>query len=152
MNLLRYYDPLDTMAKIQDEMSRRLFNRMAPFETEDEALVTSNWMPTVDIEEEPDRFLLRADVPGVETKDVEVTVESGVLSIKGERRFPTTEEQSTFKRVERPYGVFYRRFALPDAIDMDHVTARGENGVIEVAIPKQSRVQARKITVESSLH
>jgi len=121
MNLLRYYDPLDTMAKIQDEMSRRLFNRMAPFETEDEALVTSNWMPTVDIEEEPDRFLLRADVPGVETKDVEVTVESGVLSIKGERRFPTTEEQSTFKRVERPYGVFYRRFALPDAIDMCQV-------------------------------
>ncbi|CAK0756100.1 HSP20 family protein [Gammaproteobacteria bacterium] len=149
MSVLRYYDPWVSLAKVQEEMNRHLFNRANPREAENGTVVTADWMPTVDIKEEPERFLLHADIPGVECKDIEVTMDGGVLSIKGERHFPTPEEQSGFKRVERPYGIFYRRFALPDVADTDRVTARGNNGVIEIVIPKQSKVQPRKIAVEA---
>jgi HSP20 family protein len=102
----------------------------------------------VDIKEEGQRYVLYADLPGVDSKDIEITQENGVLTIRGERRFEDEEHRSHYRRIERVYGSFYRRFTLPDAADAEGITARSRNGVLEVVIPKHEKVLPRKITVE----
>lgn len=144
MTIVRY-DPWATLSQLQDEMNR-LFKRAGDEDTG--TVVTSDWAPPVDIREEKDRFVLLADVPGVDPKDIEITMENGVLAIRGERKLEPEEERKGFHRMERARGVFYRRFALPDTADAEKIAASGRNGVLEVVIPKQEKVQPRKIVVE----
>jgi len=119
-----------------------------PHYSEDSSLVeTSHWAPCVDIKEEPDRFLLYADIPGVNPKDIEIAMENGVLTIKGERSSSKKEEKEGYTRVERSKGTFYRRFALPDTADPDRVTAEGKHGVLKISIPKRDKAKSKKITV-----
>jgi len=108
----------------------------------------SAWAPRVDIKEEAERFLIRADVPGVDPRDIEVSVENGVLSISGERKSETREEQDGWTRVERHSGRFQRSFTLPETVDAEGVTAKGEHGTLEIVIPKQVKVQPKKIEVK----
>jgi HSP20 family protein len=110
---------------------------------------SSDWTPAVDIVEEKDRYVLRADVPGVKPEDIAVNMENGVLSVSGERFDESTEEAQGMRRVERVSGKFYRRFNLPDTADAEEISARSANGILEVVIPKQPEVKARRITVES---
>ena len=102
----------------------------------------------MDIKEETERFLIHADIPGVDPKDIEVHMENGVLTIQGRREKETREEREGFKRIERARGSFLRRFTLPDTADSEKITAKCNNGVLEVSIPKHNKVQPRKITVE----
>ena len=90
-----------------------------------------------------------ADIPGVDPKDIEITMEDGVLTVKGERYFKTKNDDETYKRLERSSGSFYRRFSLPDTADGEHIEAKGNNGVLEITIPKHEKVQPRKIEVKS---
>ena len=110
-------------------------------------MVTSQWAPRVDIKEEAERFLILADLPGIDPQDVEVLMDKGILSIKGERKDETREEGGKFSRIERRYGSFHRRFALPDSADADGVTAAGSNGVLEISIPKRAESTPRRIQV-----
>ena len=84
---------------------------------------------------------------GVKPEDIEVTMENGVLTIRGERRFEETEEKENFKRIERSHGLFYRRFSLPDNTDAEAVKAAGKDGVLEVVIPKTEEKQTKRIEV-----
>ncbi len=111
------------------------------------SVVTSQWAPRVDIREEDKRFVILADVPGVEPKEIEISMEKGILSIKGERKAEAREENGKLTRVERSYGAFYRRFALPDSADADSITAAGKNGVLEISIPKKPEVAPRRIEI-----
>jgi HSP20 family protein len=111
------------------------------------SVVTSSWTPAVDIKEEDTRFVLYADLPGIDPKDIEITMDQGVISIKGERALEKSEDRSKYKRVERAYGTFYRRFSLPDSANAEGIQATGKNGVLEIVIPKMERVQPRKIVV-----
>jgi HSP20 family protein len=107
-------------------------------------------VPAVDIHEEPERYVISADVPGVDPNAIEVSMENGVLTISGARRSERSEERASgARRVERLYGNFYRRFALPDTADADNVEARSVNGVLEVTIPKKAQPQPKKITVSA---
>ena len=112
-------------------------------------IVTSHWRPAVDIKEEAGRFLITADLPGVEPKDIEITMDNGVLTIKGERKSEVRDEKEGYKRVERVSGTFYRRFSLPDTADAERIEAKGNHGVLEVTLPKHEKVQPRKIEVKS---
>jgi HSP20 family protein len=148
MNVVRY-EPWSALRKFQDDVNR-IFgdSRLGlPEDGDESSVVTSHWAPAVDIKEEDNRFLLKADVPGVDPKDIEITMDSGVLTIKGERRHEDKEEGKGYKRVERSYGTFYRRFSLPDTANTDGITAKGENGVLEVSIPKHEKLQPRKISI-----
>ncbi|HSS64827.1 MAG TPA: Hsp20/alpha crystallin family protein [Gammaproteobacteria bacterium] len=147
MNVIRY-EPLGMLRRFHDEVSR-LFDEdyYGVAGGDQSSAATSHWAPAVDIKEEQDRYVLRADVPGVESKDIEITMENGVLTIKGERKHEDTQEREGYKRVERVYGTFYRRFTLPDTADAEKVSASSQNGVLEVTIPKQEKVQPRKIKV-----
>ena len=146
MTVIRY-EPGSLYNQLQNEINRLFESRVGPAGEDSSTVVTSHWMPAVDIREEKDRFVLYADVPGVDPKDIEVTMENGVLTIRGERKLESEEEREGYTRTERARGIFYRRFSLPDSADPERVSARGKNGVLEVTIPKHERVQPRKITV-----
>ena len=148
MNVVRY-EPWGVLRRFHDDVNQ-LFadSRNAPTDEGDRSsVVTSNWTPAVDIKEENERFVLEADIPGVDPKDIEITMDTGVLTIKGERKHESEEESNGYKRVERSYGSFYRRFSLPDTADAERISAKGKDGVLEVVIPKHEKVQPRKITV-----
>ena len=148
MNVVRY-EPWGLLRRFQDDVNQ-LFGESrlgAVGEGDQSNVVTSNWTPAVDIKEESDRYVLEADIPGVNPKDIEVTMDNGVLTIKGERKHEAQQESNGYKRVERSYGSFYRRFSLPDSADPEGITAKGKDGVLEVTIPKHEKVQPRKITV-----
>src|SRR5215469_8293911 len=105
------------------------------------------WAPRVDIKEEDQRFVIFVDVPGVDPATIEVSMEKGILSIKGERPVEKSEQNSRFTRVERAHGSFHRRFALPDSADADNVSATGKHGVLEIVIPKRAQTAPRRITI-----
>jgi HSP20 family protein len=108
------------------------------------------WVPRVDIHEENDRFVVLADVPGVEPKDISLTAESGVLTIRGERRSERKASENGYERLERVTGAFLRRFTLPEGANTEAIRARQTNGVLEVTIPKQPQLQPRRISVEAA--
>jgi HSP20 family protein len=109
-----------------------------------------SWIPHVDIHEEADRFVVTADLPGVEGKNIDVTAEKGVLTIKGERRSEKKSSEDGFERVERASGTFLRRFTLPESVDAEAIKATHVNGVLEVTIPKRPQEQPRRITVQAA--
>ncbi|MDE2461005.1 MAG: Hsp20/alpha crystallin family protein [Gammaproteobacteria bacterium] len=148
MNLIRY-EPWGLVNQLQGEVNR-LFDRGFVGQDRDSSLTASDWVPAVDIKEEDNRFLIHADVPGVDPKDIEITMEDGILTLKGERKSETREERDGYRRVERVSGQFFRRFTLPDTADAEGVSAKGVNGVLEISIPKQPKAQPRRITVKAS--
>ena len=145
MNLARY-EPTDLWSRMQQQLNE-LWRSSPEFEASNVA--TSSWMPLVDIKEEPERFLIKADIPGVKPEEIEVTMENGALTIRGERRAEKEEKKEGYHRIERSRGSFYRRFAMPDSADADHIKAQGKDGVLEIEIPKRAILKPRKIDVKS---
>lgn len=147
MDMTRY-DPFSALRSMRQDMERLFQEAGWPQNADSSQVATAQWAPAVDIKEEPDRFVIYADIPGVEPEKIEVTMERGMLSIKGERSTEKKEEQEGYTRVERSRGTFYRRFSLPDTADPEGIQAKGNNGVLEVTIPKKPAQQARRIEVQ----
>ena len=112
------------------------------------SVVTAQWSPRVDIKEEADRFVIYADLPGVDPKDIQIDMDKGILSIRGERSTESRTEDERWSRVERAHGVFHRRFALPDSANPDAIAATGRHGVLEVSIPQRPETTPRRIQVQ----
>ena len=108
---------------------------------------TADWTPGVDIAEYADKFVLSADIPGVDPASVEVTLENGVLTLSGSREKAVEPAGVERRRIERASGKFFRRFALPDTVDGEAVSASGKHGVLEIVIPKRAASQPRRIAV-----
>jgi len=138
------YNPLN-VSDLQQQINR-LFSGWGDAESSG---ATAGWVPTVDIREYSDRFQLFADLPGVDPEAVEITLDSGVLTISGQRGSPAALEGEKFlqHRSERGHGRFYRRFILPDIVDADKVAANHRMGILEISIPKQAKAQPRRIKV-----
>lgn len=151
MELIRHR-PVSVFDELRREMNNLsgIFNgeELWPARLEQTSKALTQWAPAVDIKEEPDRFIVTADVPGVQAADIDVTFENGVLSITGERKSEATEEKDGFKRVERAYGRFERRFSLPENIDDERIAAKGKDGVLEITLPKKESVKPKKISVQ----
>ena len=152
MSIVRYHrHGARGAAGLQNEFAQafeRLFD--APFQSradDDSAVATAQWQPRVDIKEDADRFVLYADLPGIDPRDIEVSMDKGILSIRGERKGESSEQTERFSRIERRYGSFHRRFALPDSADADGISAHGRHGVLEVTIPKKPETTPRRIEV-----
>ena len=146
---IQTYDPWNRFGQMQRELERMLNGRGSARGDESTESATADWVPAVDIKEEDNRFVVYADIPGVEPKDIEITMDNGVLTIRGERQNETHQDSEGFKRVERTRGSFYRRFALPDTADVENISAKGNHGVLEVVIPKQEKAQPRRVPVEA---
>jgi HSP20 family protein len=145
MTNLVYYQPWSLMDRWHREIDELFTGRSdAPV-----SAVANNatWRPSVDLQEENDRFVLRADVPGVTAKDIEVSAEDGTLTVRGERPAKERVSSDGFEHIERAAGTFLRRFTLPDSVRAEAIKARYADGVLEIEIPKQPRAEAQRILV-----
>src|SRR5208282_2468487 len=110
------------------------------------------WVPPVDIKETENELIFKADVPDIEMKDIDLSMENGTLTLRGERRFETTttgdKKEGGWHRVERSYGKFERVFTLPETVDVEHVKADYKNGTLTVTLPKKEIAKPRQIKVE----
>lgn len=147
MNIMRY-EPWGLVNQLQNEVNRMFEGRRGYWPDDDASVVTMDWVPSVDIKEEDNQFVLHADIPGVDPKDIEVTMEGGALTIRGERKSETRENREGYHRVERVSGQFYRRFSLPDTANPEKIHATGKNGVLEITIAKHEKVQPRRIKID----
>jgi HSP20 family protein len=130
---------------------QQAFDRFFAGEDADQSsVVTSQWAPRVDIREEDKRFVIAADIPGVDPSSIEINMDKGILAIRGERVSGFEEQGGKFTRIERSQGTFHRRFALPDSADADHISATGKHGVLEIVIPKKPESTPRRITIDSN--
>ena len=147
---LTSYEPWNLLDRFNQQLNQLAYNdkSLANGDSDYSNVVTSHWRPAVDIKEEAERFFITADLPGVDPKDIDITMENGILTIKGERKSEVRDEKEGYKRVERVSGTFYRRFSLPDTADAERIEAKGNHGVLEVVIPKHEKVQPRKIEVK----
>jgi HSP20 family protein len=146
MNIARF-EPWNFVDLLHRDIDRLATHRAASSTTDNPV---ADWVPAVDIVEEKDRFVLRADVPGVNPEDIDVSMDSGTLSVSGERRAISPGEDAGVQRLERATGRFLRRFTLPETANADGIAAKCANGILEVSIPKMPEIQARRITVEAA--
>ncbi|MBS0581408.1 MAG: Hsp20/alpha crystallin family protein [Proteobacteria bacterium] len=137
------YEPWALVSRFQRQFDRAL-------KTDGSESASVSWIPQVDIHEEAERFLVVADVPGVEGKDIEITAEKGVLTVKGERHSERKANADGYTRVERASGSFLRRFTLPETADAEAIKASHVNGVLEISIPKRAQEQPRRITIQAA--
>jgi HSP20 family protein len=144
-----HLEPWGLLNQFSSELNHLFDPRYLRQQGKEESTVASDWVPAVDIREETDRFLIHADIPGVDPKDIDIHMENGVLTISGSRSSDSTEEHQGYKRQERVRGTFLRRFTLPDTANEEKISAKSTHGVLEVSIPKQDKVMPKKIAVES---
>jgi HSP20 family protein len=147
MNLhLTRYQPWSLHREVLNEFNR-LFERAG--DNDESTSATAEWAPAVDIAEHADRYVLHADVPGVDPNAIEITLEGGVLTLAGSREKAVEQKDVDSRRIERITGRFLRRFTLPESVDAENVKASGKHGVLEIVIPKREAAKPRKITVNS---
>jgi HSP20 family protein len=141
------WEPAAELNTIQAEMNR-LFNSLFDTPVRGSAGDAGRrWIPAMDLVETGDHYVLHADLPGLSEKDVNIELESNVLTVSGERKSSRAEEQGGYRRIERSYGSFSRSLTLPDGVNADAVEASFENGVLEVRIPKPEQIKPRKVMI-----
>ncbi len=141
--LLTHYAPYGLFGQLNNEVNRMLAGNRGTRRVD----IEREWTPAVDIREEADRFVLVADIPGVARDNVDITLDKGVLTIKGERSARHGEEDREYRRRERIHGAFMRQFTLPDTVDAQHISATVADGVLEIVIAKAEKPQPKKISV-----
>ena len=119
------YEPWSLLNQLQRELERSFEGKAA---AGTDTAATAEWTPAVDIKEESERYVLWADLPGVSPDNIDITMENGILTLKGQRETEAKARREGLKRVERVFGTFYRRFSLPDTADADGISARTSNG------------------------
>lgn len=111
-------------------------------------VVGTNWTPSIDIKEQDNQYIIHADVPGVDPKNIDVTMDKSMLTIKGHTEMETKEERKDYLHVERSQGSFYRSIRLPNATDSSKISAKTKNGVLEIIVPKAKESQTQKIQIK----
>ena len=144
MNIV-HYEPWQLMGRLHREIDQLFGDTFASTANGSSA---ATWVPSVDVHEEAERYTVHADLPGVDAKDIQVTADKGVLTIRGARRLEVRDSRKGFERLERITGDFLRQFSLPENARADDIRARHSNGVLEVVIPKQPAVEPRRVNVE----
>jgi HSP20 family protein len=138
------FDPFEELSVLRNQMDR-LTNRF--FSTENEPLLTSRWAPVTDVVETKDAIVLKAELPGMEEKDIAIEFENGVLTVQGERNVEIDENEKGYRRVERAYGKFFRSFTLPPNVNPEKIDATYKEGLLTIEIPKKEEAKPKKIAL-----
>jgi len=148
MNTLTRWNPLREMDDLQSRLAN-LFERVPTRrkDGENESITVAEWAPLVDITEDEKEYIIKAELPEIKKEDVKVTVENGVLTISGERKFEKEEKNKKYHRVERAYGSFARSFSLPDVADAAKVNAEFKDGILRIHLPKSEKAKPKQIEV-----
>ena len=147
MNSLTKWNPFRELEDIQNRLSS-IFGRTPIRGLGEEAMTVIEWRPLVDIVEDEKEYLIKAELPDVKKEDVKVTVENGVLTITGERKFEKEEKGKKYHRIERAYGSFMRSFTLPEGAAGDKISAEFKDGVLKVHLPKSAEPKSKPIDVK----
>ena len=149
MTLLTRWEPFRDFSTMQARMNRmnRLFRESYNPEVPDDSLTTTTFAPPVDIYEDEHNITLKLEVPGIEEKDIDVSVENSTLTVHGERKIEKEEKEENFRRVERQYGEFTRSFTLPSSVDLGEVSAHYDKGVLKITLPKKAEATPKQIKV-----
>lgn len=142
------FAPVREMASFQDRMNQMFNDLWGTRGRVDEDYISGSWVPSVDVRETKDALELTAELPGLEPKDVEVSVENGVLTLKGSRSFEKATDGETYHRVERAYGSFERSFNLPTNVDAEKVSAVYRHGVLHLTLPKREEAKPKSIAIK----
>src|SRR4051795_8091113 len=145
INTLTRWEPFRELEELQNRLST-IVSR-TPRQNGREDMTIADWVPTADITEDDKEYLIKAELPEMKKEDVKVTVENGVLTISGERKFEKEEKNKKYHRVERGYGTFVRSFALPDDADAGKVKAEFKSGLLTVHLPKSEQAKPKQIEV-----
>jgi HSP20 family protein len=148
MNAITRWDPVKEMEELHNRLSN-LFGRTPARlgEGKEESITVAEWAPLVDITEDDKEYIIKTELPEVKKEDVKVSVENGLLTIVGERKFEK-EENKKYHRVERAYGRFIRSFVLPEGVDPDKVNAEFRDGVLKVRLAKSEQTKPKQIEVK----
>jgi HSP20 family protein len=151
MDILRAMMNQDSLKELEN-MSQRLNGvlrgRGVPREDREEAMALADWVPMVDVVETDSEFLLHAELPGVEKKNVKLSIERGVLTLTGQREQDKEGKGIRYHRVERAYGRFARSYTMPELVDEQKLTAEFRNGVLTVHLPKSEKAKPKSIEVQ----
>ena len=139
--------PLGELRNLRREMDRLWEEFFGPREV---ATSETSWVPAVDISETKDAVIVKAEVPGMEPKDIDISLSGDILTIKGEKRQQTEEKDENFHRIETRYGAFSRSIRIPVPVDADRIEAKYEKGVLKVTLPKREEVKPKRIEVKVS--
>ena len=144
-NVIRYErDPFESLLRLQDEVNRALNPRAAqPREHVSQRV----WAPTVDVFEDSDKIVIKADLPGIRQEDIDIEMTGDTLTLKGERKFEDEEKRDGYVRVERQYGAFQRSFTIGIPVESANVSATYRNGILELTIPKAEATKPKKVQV-----
>jgi HSP20 family protein len=142
------WDPFRELSTLQDRMNRAFGGLWGSAQRPDEDYISASWTPAVDVRETKDALEISAELPGIDPKDVELSVESGVLTLKGSREFEKAIDGETYHRVERAYGSFERSFSLPTNVDPDQVKAVYRHGVLHLTLPKRDEAKPKSISIK----
>ena len=144
-NMVRY-SPFRELDRLQDEMNR-LFSGWNRGWAGGEPDNTTLWAPLVDIYENEEAITLKAELPGVDPKSVDIRLENSVLTLKGERPFDVDRQKESVLRMERPYGAFSRSFSISSVVDDGNITAKFDSGVLTVTLPKKEQAKPKRIQI-----
>src|SRR5215470_11874219 len=144
MTVLTRWDPFREFSTLQDRMNRLFRDSYGEGQ---EALSTSTFAPAVDVYEDEHNVTLKIEVPGIDEKDIDVRIENNTLTVHGERKIEKEEKEENYRRVERQYGSFTRSFTLPNTVDVEHVSAHYDKGVLKITLPKKAEAKPKQIKV-----
>ncbi|MDH5347205.1 MAG: Hsp20/alpha crystallin family protein [Nitrospira sp.] len=147
MALVRW-DPFRELEEVSDRLNRMFARPATRSSNGKETMIVADWTPSVDISETESEYQIKAEIPDVKKEDVKVTLEDGVLTIQGERKYEKEEKGKKYHRIERSYGSFVRTFSLPDVIDDDKVKAEFKDGVLNLHLPKSEKAKPKAIEVK----
>jgi HSP20 family protein len=147
MTVMRW-DPFRDLITLQDRMNRLFDESMRGARPADEG--TTSWSPAVDIYETDNEIVLKAELPEVNQKDIDIQIENSTLTIQGERKSDTTIKQENYHRIERAYGRFNRSFTLPNLVDQEKIKAEYRDGVLKIELPKREERKHKQIKVTLS--
>jgi HSP20 family protein len=144
------WEPFRDLVSVQDRMNRIFedaFRGTARAGTEEDWALGGAWAPAVDIYEQEGNIVLKAELPGIDPKDVQVGVENNVLTLRGERKFESEVKREQYHRVERAYGTFTRSFTLPNVVDNEKIKAEFKDGLLRVVLPKREEAKPKQISI-----
>jgi HSP20 family protein len=147
MTALTHFEPIKEFAQLQDAMSQFFDDRVGRWPWR-ESQDLSAWAPAVDVYEDAEQMRLTAELPGLDPKEVDIRIENGLLTLRGERKLEKEEKQENYHRIETRYGSFVRSFALPNYVDTDKVRAEFKNGLLNVFLPKREESKPKQIKVK----
>jgi HSP20 family protein len=138
--MLSVWDPFADLNRVQREFEKSYFGPRTR---------SADFAPAVDVHEDPERLVLRAELPGIKREDIDVSIDANVLTLKGERKLEKEEQGHRYHRIERSYGTFVRQFQLPSNVDSAKIDAQLTDGVLTIALDKKQELKPRKIDVKS---